>query len=290
MGIVKRAIAKDASVVSMAIDATDIVARIEEIHGTSAVATAALGRLAVATSLMGYTLKNDGDSVTCRIDADGALGQLVAVSDSSGNVKAYVQNPIVEISLNENGKLDVGGAVGEGTLTVIKDMGLKEPYVGVCPLVSGEVAEDFAAYYANSEQTPTVCSLGVLVSPDLKVKAAGGFLIHVLPFASEECIDVIERNIADIPPVTEMLNGGMTPAEIALKLLDGLEPNELDEGEVAYKCTCSRERTEQILAGVGRKELGEMISEGKDVEICCHFCGKKYVFTIENIRDVINEN
>jgi molecular chaperone Hsp33 len=233
---------------------------------------------------MGYNLKGENDSITLRVDADGPAGQLIAVSDSMGNVKSSVSNPVVEIPLNKDGKLDVGGAVGrDGTLSVVKDLGLKEPYVGVIPLVSGEIAEDIANYYATSEQIPTVCSLGVLVNPDLTVKAAGGFLIQLLPFADEKCIDVIEHNISVLPPVSALFDAGKTPEEIAGMLLDGLNPEYLDSAEVGYKCDCSRERTERILISLGEKELSDIAAEGKDTSVCCHFCGKEYVFTPEEI-------
>ena len=253
MAILKRAISKDASVVSYALDATDMVAEIERIHETSAVVTAALGRLAIAASMMGYGLKGEKDTVTLRVDGKGPAGQLVAVADSHGNVKCDVEHPIVEIPLNAHGKLDVGGAVGtDGMLSVVKDLGLKEPYVGMCPLVSGEIAEDIASYFATSEQTPTVCGLGVLVNPDLHVKAAGGYLIQVLPFASDACIDQLEKNIQGLPHVTKLLTDGMTPDQIALRLLDGLEPNLLDEATVSYHCDCSQEWTERVLVSLGK--------------------------------------
>lgn len=288
MGILKRAISKDASVISMFLDGTDIISEMERIHKTSAVVTAGLGRLSIGASLMGYGLKNQNDTVTLRVDGGGATGQLVAVADSRGNVKSYATNPVVEIPLNKFGKLDVGGAVGkDGTLSVVKDLGLKEPYVGVIPLVSGEIAEDIASYYATSEQIPTVCGLGVLVNPDLTVKVAGGYLIQLLPFADEKCIDVLEKNINTLPPVTTMMSDGLTAEEIALKLLDGLEPNILDESEVFYKCDCNRERTERVLISLGKKELSAMADEGKDVEICCHFCDKKYTFTPKEIANLI---
>lgn len=284
MGILKRAIAKDASVVSCAVDATDIVAEIERIHKTSAVITAGLGRLSIAASMMGYGLKGEDDTITLRVKGDGPSGMLIAVADSSGNVKSYAENPIVEIPLNSKGKLDVGGAVGrDGTLSVVKDLGLKEPYVGVCPLVSGEIAEDIARYYADSEQTPTVCGLGVLVNPDLSVKVAGGYLIQVLPFADDSVIDQLEKNIENIPSVTQMMLDGITPGEIALRLLEGLEPNILDENEVYYKCNCSRERTENILRSLGSKELNDMANDGEPITVSCHFCDKSYVFTPEEL-------
>lgn len=289
MGILKRVIAKDASVVACAVDATDMISKMEQIHETSAVVTAALGRLSIAASMMGYGLKSENDSVTLRVKGGGPVGMLVAVADSYGNVKADVDQPIVELPLNAQGKLDVGGAVGiDGTLSVVKDLGLKEPYVGMVPLVSGEIAEDVAQYFATSEQTPTVCGLGVLVNPDLTVKVAGGFLIQVLPFASDACIDTIERNLKTLPPVTAMMEQGMTTEQIALRLLDGLEPNLLDEAEVHYRCDCSRERTERVLTALGKEELTKLAAEGKSVDVNCHFCKKQYTFTPEELLALCN--
>lgn len=284
MGKLYRAISADGSAFCAVLDAKDIVSEIEKIHKTSAVVTAALGRLTIGASLMGYMLKGDEDSITLRIDADGQTGQLVAVADSMGNVKSCVNNPVVEIPLNSVGKLDVSGAVGKnGTLSVVKDMGMREPYVGVIPLVSGEIAEDIASYYATSEQIPTVCGLGVLVDTDLSVKSAGGFIVQLLPFADEKCIDQIEKNVAGMKPVSTLLSEGVTPQEIADMLLDGLEPNELDSSEPVYKCDCSRKRTEKVLISIGADELESIANEGKDTEVFCHFCGKKYVFTPKEI-------
>ncbi|MBQ6212183.1 MAG: Hsp33 family molecular chaperone HslO [Ruminococcus sp.] len=290
MGNLYRAISADGSAFAAVLDAKDIVSEIERIHKTSAVITAGLGRLTIAASLMGYMLKGEEDSVTLRVDGGGPSGQLVAVADSRGNVKSCVNNPVVELPLNPQGKLDVGGAVGsDGTLSVVKDLGLKEPYVGVIPLVSGEIAEDIASYYATSEQIPTVCSLGVLVNPDLTVKAAGGFLVQLLPFADEKCIDIIEQNVAKIRPVSAMLDEGITPEEIANMLLDGLEPNELDTSHPAYKCDCSRERTERVLISIGKDELKSIADEEKDTAVSCHFCGKEYVFTPDELRKLMGE-
>lgn len=287
MAIIKRAISADGSVVASALDSTDIVAKIEQYHQPSAVVTAALGRLATAASLMGYGQKNEGDQLTLRVDGDGQIGSMVAVADSWGNVKACADNYIVEIPLNAKGKLDVGGAVGAGTLSVIKDLGLKEPYVGTIPLVSGEIAEDIANYYVASEQIPTVLSLGVLVAPDLTVQHAGGFLIQLLPFADEACIPILEQNVANMPHFTEMLKQGMTAEDIVLKCLEGLEPNLLDEAEPQYFCDCSRERTSRILVSIGKDELQNLAQSGENIEVCCHFCDKKYVFTPDEILSLM---
>lgn len=289
MAIIKRAISADGSVVASALDSTDIVAKIEQYHQPSAVVTAALGRLATAASLMGYGQKNEGDQLTLRVDGDGQIGSMVAVADSWGNVKCFADNYIVEIPLNAKGKLDVGGAVGAGTLSVIKDLGLKEPYVGTIPLVSGEIAEDIANYYVASEQIPTVLSLGVLVAPDLTVQHAGGFLIQLLPFADEACIPILEKNVANMPHFTEMLKAGMTAEDIVMKCLEGLDPNLLDEAEPQYFCDCSRERTSRILVSIGREELQNLAQTGENIEVCCHFCDKKYVFTPDEVLALMED-
>ncbi len=289
MSIIKRAISEDGSVIASAIDSTDMVNQIELFHHPSAVVTAALGRLATAASLMGYDQKNEDDKLTLRIDGNGQIGSMIAVADSRGNVKCCADHYIVEIPLNDKNKLDVGGAVGNGTLSVIKDLGLKEPYVGTIPLVSGEIAEDIASYYATSEQIPTVLSLGVLVAPDLTVKHAGGFLIQLLPFADEACIPVLEQNIAAMPHITKMLENGMTAEEIVLKCLEGLDPNLLDEAEANYHCDCSRERTARVLISIGKQQLRELADTNETIEVCCHFCDKKYHFAPEEILDMVQK-
>lgn len=288
MGRIVRTISKDASVVCSAIEGTDIVNRIENIHKSSAVVTAALGRLAMGTSLLGFGLKGSEDTVTVRFDGNGATGILTCVSDSYGNVKAYVQNPVVEIPLNSAGKLDVRGAVGtDGTVSVVKDMGLKEPYCGQVPIVSGEIAEDITNYLAVSEQVPSACGLGVLVNPDLSVKCAGGFLIQILPFAPENAVDIIEKNLQKMQSVTGLLEQGLTVEDIAMNALEGLEPNVLDDFSVNYKCDCSRERTERMLISLGKKQLEEL-REDEVTEVKCNFCDKVYTFTREDINKLIN--
>lgn len=289
MSRIIRTISKDASVVASCIDGKDIVSEIERIHKSSAVVTAGLGRLAMATSLMGFGLKGQNDTITVRMNGDGPAGAMICVSDSMGNVKAYVQNPVVEIPLNSKGKLDVATAVGRnGTMSVVKDLGLKEPYVGQVPIVSGEIAEDITNYLATSEQVPTVCALGVLVNPDLTVNVAGGFMIEVLPFAEDSVIDTIEKNIKNIKPVTQMFYEGMSAEDIAMKVLDGLEPNVLDSFEVKYKCDCSRKRVETALISCGEDDLKEMMKD-KETQVECHFCDKKYVFTSDEISQLINK-
>lgn len=286
-----RGISENGGVVFCGVDSTEIVRTAEKLHTTSATCSAALGRLLTGVSLMGAMLKDDGDSITLRVSGGGPAGVIIACTDAHGNVKGCIDHPLVELPAKENGHLDVGGAVGkDGVLTVIRDNKLqKEPTVGQVPLVSGEIAEDVAQYFATSEQTPTVCGLGVLVNPDLTVNVAGGFLIEVLPFASDACIDTIEKNLKTLPPVTTMMTQGMTTDQIALRLLDGLEPNLLDEGEVHYQCDCNRERTERVLKALGNQELTQLIAEGEPVEVNCHFCGKKYTFTPEELQQLRDE-
>lgn len=284
MGKLVRTISKDGSVMACAINATDIVSEIERIHETSAVVSAALGRLSAAASMMGHMLKADGQSVTLRLKGDGPAGTLLAVADSYGNVKCYAENNIVELPLNQYGKLDVAGAVGKnGTLQVIKDLRMKEPYTGQVPIVSGEIAEDITHYFAVSEQTPTVCGLGVMVSPDLTIKSAGGYLVQLLPFADEGCIDVLEENLKKLPPVSSMFAEGWSPEQVCFQLLGGLEPNVLDESNPVYRCDCSEERVTRALISLGKKELDEMIEEEETVEVSCHFCNKTYQFNREKL-------
>lgn len=272
-----RAISENGGVVLCAIDSTDIVAQAERMHKTSAVTSAALGRLLTGACMMGAMLKNTGDSITLRLKGDGPAGDVVAVADGQGNVKGYVSNPVVEIPLRADGKLDVGGAVGHnGTLIVIKDMGLKEPYIGQIPLVSGEVAEDITSYYATSEQTPNVCALGVLVNPDLTIANAGGFLLQLLPGATEEEIALLEKNIAAMPSVTQMLHEGKTLEDIMQISMAGFNPNVLDEQQVQYHCGCSEKRVHNILLSLGAEELARMETEDPVAEVCCHFCDKVY--------------
>lgn len=290
MGNLVRAISEDGGVIACAINSTEIVSQIEKIHQTSAVVTAGLGRLATAASMMGYMLKGEKDTMTLRINGGGATGTLIAVSNSSGNVKAFVENPIVEIPLNQYGKLDVKGAVGnDGFLSVIKDLGLKEPYVGQTPIVSGEIAEDITNYYAVSEQIPTVCGLGVLVSPDLSVRAAGGYIVQLLPFAEEGCISVLEENIKNIESVSAMIDEGLEPKDIIELLLKNLNPNVLENASTAYKCDCSRERTSRALSLIKKEDLVEMHNEQETVEVCCHFCNKKYEFSRNDIAEMISK-
>ena len=291
MGKIKRYISEDGSVIMTVADATSVVYRAEQIHKTSAVVSAALGRLLIASSLMGSMLKNEDSSITLRMSGQGPCGSVIAVSDFKGNPRGYVQNPVVELELNQYGKLDVSGAIGKnGYLYVIKDLGFGEPYVGQIPIVSGEVAEDIASYYANSEQTPTVCALGVLVDTDLTIKCAGGYLIQLLPGASDEVITALENNINNILPVTEMLNKGMSLDDIANVALKGFNPQLLDETAIEYRCNCSKKRVEQALISVGKEELQKIADEEESTQVECHFCDKKYVFTNEEIKNLIRKS
>lgn len=288
MGKIVRYITDDGSAFVIAADTTDVVARSEQIHKTSAVNTAALGRLMTAASMMGDMLKGSEDSITLRLNGGGPAGSIIAVSDSGGNVRGYVQNPVVEIPLNSAGKLDVKGTVGtDGYLFVMKDIGLNEPYVGQTQIVSGEIAEDITNYYATSEQTPTVCALGVLVNPDLTVAAAGGFLIQLLPGCPEEMIDKIEYSMRDIEPVTTMLSNGMTADDIAKRAMKNINIDKLDENKIEYRCNCSKDRVEAALISTGRESLEEMANSGKDTTVECHFCDKVYSFSPEEIKALL---
>lgn len=288
MGKVVRYISTDGSAFVIACDSTDMVAEMERIHQPSATVTAALGRLITAASMMGDLLKGKEDTVTLRMNGNGPCGDLIAVSDSSGNARAYVENPIVEIPQNAAGKLDVRGAVGtDGQLYVIKDMGMREPYIGQTPIVSGEIAEDITNYYATSEQTPSVCALGVLVNPNLTVAHAGGFIIQLLPGCEEDVISKIEQSIADIPPVTNMLSDGYTADDIAKRAMKEIEIEKLDESSIAYRCNCSRERVENALISTGLENLNEMANDTQNTQVECHFCDKTYIFTPQDIEKLI---
>ncbi len=290
MGRLIRCITSDGCVTAMAVDTTDIVNEAVRLHETSAVVSAALGRLLTAASMMGNSLKTDAGSLTLRVTGNGPIGSVVAVSDSNGNVRGYASNPIVEIPLNSKGKLDVGGAIGtNGSLFVLKDLGMKEPYNGVIPLVSGEIAEDITAYFAESEQIPTVCALGVLVNPDLTIKAAGGYIIQLLPTADNEIIDLVEKSIESIQPITTLLSNGMSLEDIVKNALNRFEVELLDECEVSYQCKCSYERTKKVLKSLGEDDLNKLADEQDLTKVNCHFCNKVYEFTSDDIRKLIKK-
>ncbi len=285
-----RAISDMGGVVVSVIDSTQITREMERIHVTSAVTSAALGRLLTASQLMASTLKSDDATITLRIKADGPSGLLVVASDAKGNCKGYVENPVVEIPLREDGKLDVGNAVGKnGSLYVIKDLKMKEPYVGSVPLETGEIAEDVTAYYAYSEQIPTVCSLGVLVSPDLSIKRSGGFLLQLLPGATEEEITMIENNLKNVPSITSFFEQEKTVYDVVNTLLEGFNPSILDETDVRYSCDCSKQKVEKALISIGLKDLCEIRDEEEEIEMGCQYCDNKYIFSKEDLTKMINK-
>lgn len=282
-----RMIAKDAPIRAMAIQGRALVQRAREIHHTLPVATAALGRTLMAASMMGQQLKEERGSVTLRISGDGPLGTILTVSDSGGNVRGYVQNGQVELPLKGPAKLDVGRAVGSnGSLTVIKDLRMKEPYVGTIPLVSGEIAEDVTAYFAESEQIPTACALGVLVDRDLSVAAAGGYLIQLLPGAEDAVIDKIEAGISRVGQVTAKLNQGVSAEELLGLVLEDFQLEKLETIPVEYRCYCSRERMRTALASLGKQELLDLIAEQGGAELTCQFCDAVHRFEKEELEEL----
>ena len=287
MGSLVRCLSNDGTVVVLALDSTDITAEAQRIHGASKVCTAALGRLLTGASMMGYMLKNAQDSVTVRVSGGGPGGAVIAAADSAGNVRGYMMDPHVELPLNPQGKLDVGGLVGrDGFLSVAKDLGGKEPTVGQVELVSGEIAEDLTSYFALSEQIPTACALGVLVNPDLTVACAGGYLIQLLPTADDGVIERVEEGLRGLPPVTRMLSQNMTPEAICRAVLPRFELGVLDTAAPAYRCTCSRAGVERALLAAGREALAEM-AEDPETQASCHFCNTVYTFTPQEIRALL---
>lgn len=290
MGKIVRALSEDGSVLCSAIDSTDMVNEIIRLHGTTPVVTAALGRMATAGSIMGAMLKYEGDTLTLRINGGGPCGTLTVVSDYRGNVKCCAGNAQAAVPVRPDGSLDVAGCVGkDGFLTVVKDMGLKEPYVGQIPLVSGNIAEDITAYYNVSEQIPTVLSLGIVFDENASVKAAGGFMVQLVPPIRDGAVDIIERNLSKMESITAMLEKSLPPEEIAAAALEGLGAEILDSWDARYYCDCSRERTEQIIISLGREEIEKLAAEQKETEVCCHFCNKKYRFSAEEMLNLLKE-
>ncbi len=282
-----RCITTDGLIIGAAVDSTDIVKRAKEIHNTSPVVTTALGRLLTGGCIMGNRLKEDGASLTLRVEGGGPVGSLIVVSDSTGNVRGLASNPQAETG----DRIDVGEVVGrEGLLGVIKDFGMGgEPYTAQIPLASGEIAEDLTSYYAVSEQTPTVFLLGVHHDENGEVDAAGGLLIQLLPLADEREIEVLEKNLGTLPSFTAMMKSGMSLEDICGKALEGFELEFFDETEVKYECKCSKEKTERALMSIGVKDLTEIANAGEGAELCCHFCDKKYKFSTEELLRLVDE-
>jgi len=289
MDEIVRAVSGDGFVKISAVCATGAVERARQIHGTWPVATAALGRALCAASMMGNMMKEEGASLTIRINGGGPLGSVIAVADREGNVRGYVAEPRVDLPLRPDGKLDVGRVVGtDGMLTVSRDIGLKEPYIGSTRLVSGEVADDLAAYYAESEQVGAACGLGVLVDTDLSVKAAGGFIVQLMPGAPDEEAALLEANIAAMGPVTALLDAGKRGEDMARAVLAGLEPEILEVSTMEYRCYCSREKVAGALLSVGADMLREMAEDPGQTEVSCQFCDAVYRFAPEELREMLD--
>ena len=285
-----RGMTRDGFVKITAVATTEITRRAREIHHTTAVATAALGRVLTATSMIGNMQKIEEGSVTLIIKGGGPLGTLLATADPGGNVRGYVENPQVALVEKYQGKLDVGAAVGqEGTLTLIRDLHMKEPYVGTVGLLGGEIAEDVAAYFVESEQVPTVCALGVLLNRDQTVSVAGGYLLQLLPGAPEQLIDRLEESVREAGNVSALMERGLGPREIIRQVLRDMEVELLEERPIGYKCYCSRERVESTLISLGERELREIIQEGKDISVGCQFCDREYTFPPQQVQQLLEE-
>ena len=282
-----RATAANDKIRAFAAVTTEMVETAREHHNTSPVATAALGRLLTAGAMMGSMMKGEKDVLTLQIKAGGPLQGITVTADSQGNVKGYVGNPDVCIPANSKGKLDVAGAVGPGFLTVIKDMGLKEPYSGQVMLQTCEIAEDLTYYFATSEQVPSAVGLGVLMNKNNTVRQAGGFIVQLMPFAEEEVISRLEQNVQKINSVTNLLEEGHTPESLLEKVLEGFDMQINEKMDTRFHCNCSKERVAKALISIGRKELNEMIQEGRPIEMNCHFCNTNYNFTVEELKEIL---
>ena len=284
-----RATAAGNQIRAFAATTKDTVEAARQAHNTSPVATAALGRLLTAGTMMGSMMKNESDLLTLQIQCDGPIGGLTVTADNQGRVKGYVNNPEVLIHANAKGKLDVAEALGLGILNVIKDMGLKEPYVGQTILHTSEIAEDLTYYFATSEQIPSSVGLGVLMNKDNTVRQAGGFIVQVMPFVEDAVVDRLEENIKKIDSVTAMLDRGYTPEQILQEVLQGMDVEFTDQMPAEFYCNCSKERVERALISIGRKELQSLISEEKEVEMNCHFCNRNYTFSIEELKELLKK-
>ncbi|MDY5021642.1 MAG: Hsp33 family molecular chaperone HslO [Blautia sp.] len=284
-----RAMAANNQIRAFAAVTRDMVETARRDHNTSPVATAALGRLLTGGAMMGVMMKGDKDILTLQIKAGGPLQGITVTADSRGNVKGYVGNPDVRIPANSKGKLDVAGAVGVGILNVIKDMGMKEPYSGQVALQTSEIAEDLTYYFATSEQVPSAVGLGVLMNKENTVRQAGGFIVQLMPFAEESVIAHLEENIQKINSVTSLLEEGHTPESLLEKVLEGFDVEINDRIDTQFYCNCSKERVEKALISIGRKDLNEMIQEGKEIELNCHFCNKNYKFSVEELKEILRK-
>ncbi len=283
-----RATDQDNHVRMFVAETKELVEQARIYHTTSPVATAALGRLLTAGSMMGIMMKGDKDILTLQMRGDGPIGNVLVTADSKANVKGYVGNNLVDIPLKDNGKLDVSGAVGKGTLMVIKDLGLKEPYNGTIELVSGEVADDLTYYFASSEQTPSVVALGVLVDKDYTVRQSGGFILQLMPDCPEEKIKQIEKNLSVLPSVTSMLENGQGAEGIIAMVMTGLNPVIREKSSTEYQCDCSKDRVEKALLTIGKTELQQLIDDGETVDMSCHFCNTHYEFSVEDVENILN--
>lgn len=284
-----RATAANSQIRAFAAVTTDMVETARKAHNTSPVATAALGRLLTGGAMMGTMMKGDKDILTLQIHAGGPLQGITVTADSKGNVKGYVGNPNVCIPANSKGKLDVAGAVGVGFMNIIKDMGLKEPYMGQVALQTSEIADDLTYYFATSEQVPSAVGLGVLMNKDNTVRQAGGFIVQLMPFAEESVIAKLEENVQKITSVTNLLEEGHTPESLLERVLEGFDIEINDRMDTKFYCNCSKERVEKALISIGRKELNELIQEGKEVEMNCHFCNTNYVFSVEELKEILRK-
>ena len=285
-----RAMAANQQIRAFAITSKEMVEFARAAHNTSPVATAALGRLLSAGAMMGVMMKGDKDVLTLQMKGTGPLRGVTVTADSKGNVKGYVDNPNAEVPPKAKGKLDVGGAIGVGVLNVIKDMGLKEPYNGTCELKTGEIGDDLTYYFATSEQVPSAVGLGVLVDTDRTVKQAGGFIIQLMPFIEESVVDRLEEKLAEVNSVTSMLDKGYTPEMILEELLGEFGLEITDTMPTKFECNCDKARIEKALISVGRKNLNEMVQDGKSIEVNCHFCNSKYEFTVEELKELIRRS
>jgi molecular chaperone Hsp33 len=282
-----RAVAANQQIRAFAITSKELVEHARQVHNSSPVVTAALGRLLTGAAMMGSMMKGEDDLLTIMMKGDGPVNGITVTADSKANVKGYPGNPNVIIPPNYLGKLDVGAAIGYGTMTVIKDLGMKEPYSSQVALTTSEVAEDLTYYFASSEQVPSAVALGVLMEKNNTVKQAGGFIIQLMPFADDSIVNALEEKISKITSVTNLLEQGMTPEDILEEVLGEFGVEILDKMPTKFDCNCSKERVEKVLISIGKKEIQEMIDEGKDIEVNCHFCNTNYNFTVEELKNLI---